>query len=103
MMNMREHSAAVPHLGLVDRVGKRSATSLLQRRLDLPGNAFEFGIWHGKPHAGLAEISEAGDMRGIILRYHDRQRVADVGYRGPNQQTARDGLVDFLQPSEIGI
>src|SRR5882672_3076652 len=65
MVDMGEGAAAVGHLGLVDRVGERLPPSLLQRRLDLPGDSLEFGVRHGETDIRLRKIGEIGHVAGI--------------------------------------
>ena len=103
MMDVRQHGASVGDLGLVHRRRQRIPARLLQGGIDLARNPLECRIRHRQANARLAEIGKRDDMRRIVPRDHDRQRVGDIRHRGCGEHAALDELVDFLESGEIGV
>ena len=103
VMDAGEPRRPVAHLRAVNRLHQRGAAGLLERGADLARHALELGIRHGETDAGLAEIGESGDVRGIIPRHHDGQRVGHVRHRRRREQARGDLGLYRLEAREVHV
>ena len=103
VVDVGEDRRAVLDLGLVDGPGEVRAAGLLERRFDLPHDTLEGGVRHDEPKPRLAQVGEPGHVRRVALRNHDRQRIAHIGERRPDERAVGDKLAHLLQPGEIDV
>src|SRR5580658_4158704 len=103
VMDAGEARRPIAHLRAVNRLHQRGAAGLLERGADLAGHALELGIRHGEADAGLAEIGESSDVRGVVPRYHDSQRVGHVWHRRLREQARGDLGLHRLEAREVYV
>ena len=103
MVDLGQNRAPVGDLGLVNGRHQIVAAGLLQRRLDLTGDAFELWIRHDQRKIRSRQIGEASDVPGVVRRHHNRERIGYVGHGRSGQKTLSDQVLNLLEAGEIGV